>query len=64
MKALSLLILFSSLAAAGCAVGPNYQRPPVSTPDRTKSLTSKPLIPQHGHHKRVPELAVHQTVLA
>ena len=40
MKALSLLILFSSLAAAGCAVGPNYQRPPVSTPDRTKGATA------------------------
>jgi multidrug efflux system outer membrane protein len=36
MKTLDLLILSSGLAAAACAVGPNYRRPPVSTPDRTR----------------------------
>ncbi len=26
-------LLFASLVLAGCAVGPNYQRPPITTPD-------------------------------
>jgi outer membrane protein, multidrug efflux system len=30
------VILASTLFAAGCAVGPNYRRPPVATPDRLK----------------------------
>ncbi len=40
MKTLILLILSSGLATGGCAVGPNYQRPPVSTPDRTRGAAA------------------------
>jgi outer membrane protein, multidrug efflux system len=36
MRTPALPLLVSSLVAVGCAVGPNYRRPPVATPERIK----------------------------
>ena len=36
------ILAFAALLITGCAVGPDYQRPPVTTPEQLREVLARP----------------------